>query len=313
MKRWEKFEPLTAGEQSAWDEDGYVLLRNVFSAPEVQRILAAADRLEDRCRGLELSSGEAFERVNIIEDDDTFLNLIDHPRILGAAIDLMGAAIHLLVSTITFRPSLSVPAIRWHTDDPSPYFFPRINGMCPVWQVKIAIYLTDILESDMGNFVAAAGSHQIGFPPIEERWRGVLSKDRYRSVPEIVTAVPDARQVTAQAGDVLLFHPALWHTVAPNHSGRTRKNIWFVYGPLWMRLGDRIASDPALIERCDPIRRQLLGATVGGQRSYLAPHDEGAPLIRACEGQGYEEIWQRSLEELLTEWWSSASARKRGT
>lgn len=72
-----------------------------------------------------------------------------------------------------------------------------------------------------------------------------------------------------------------------------------------MRLGDREASDPALVARSDPIRRQLLGATVGAGRSYLAPKDEGAPLIHMCEGLGYEDVWRKNLEQLLVKWWKT--------
>src|SRR5207248_797250 len=152
------------------------------------------------------------------------------------------AAIQLLVSTLTYRPSVPYPAIRWHTDDPSPYFFPRIAGQGPVWQAKMAIYLSDVDREDMGNFVAAPGSHRDGLPEVVGEGLLGLTKDRYREITRIEQAVPGARQVLARRGDVLMFHPALWHTVARNTSGQVRKNIWYVYGPLWMRLGDRIAS-----------------------------------------------------------------------
>jgi ectoine hydroxylase len=297
------FVGLSDTERETWDRDGFLVLPAVFDADEVSALTAAADRLEQRVGGLSTAAGEAFERTNIVEDDELFLDLIDHQRLLGAAMDLMGAAVQLLVSTVTFRPRLDTPAIRWHTDDPSPYFFPRIAGTCPVWQLKCAVYLTDVTEPDMGNFVAAPGSHRSGMPVVSQESQAVLTKDRYRTVPDIAGAVSGARQVTARAGDVLMFHPALWHTVAANRSDRIRKNLWYVYGPLWMRLGDRLASSDALVARSSPIRRQLLGATVGAHRSSLAPQDEGAPLIRAWEGRTYNEVWQSSLDALLAQWW----------
>jgi hypothetical protein len=53
------------------------------------------------------------------------------------------------------------------------------------------------------------------------------------------------------------------------------------------------------------IRKQLLGATVGAGRSYLAPKDEGAPLIHMFEGLGYEDVWRKNLEQLLVKWWKT--------
>lgn len=297
------FRRLDAAERDTWERDGYVVLPGAVDAAAVARTLEAVDRLAAAHGDPHLATGTAFERVNVVEEDDAFLDLMDHPALLGAALDLMGAAIQLLVSTVTLRPPSPHPAIRWHTDDPSPYFFPRINGVCPVWQLKCSVYLTDVDEQDMGNFVAAPGSHLAGMPRPVAGSEPVLTKDRYREFPDIAAAVPGARQVTARAGDVLLFHPALWHTVAPNRSSRVRKNVWFVYGPLWMRLGDRLASDPGLLARCDDVRRQLLGATVGAHRSSLAPGDDGAPLLQVWEGETYDSTWRRHLDGLLDEWW----------
>ncbi len=299
--------PLTDAQRRTWNEDGFLVIPGVFGAEEVERLRTAADRVVRAHGVIPEQREEAFETVNIVEQAPEFLDLIDHPVLLGTAMDLMGAAIQVLVSTLTYRPPSPHPAIRWHTDDPSPYFFPRSGGECPVWQVKMAVYLSDVDREDMGNYVAAPGSHRRGLPEVDERHRLGLTKDRYRELAQIEQAVPGARQVTARAGDVLAFHPALWHSVARNTSDRVRKNIWYVYGPLWMRLGDRVTSSPELVDSVDAVRRQLLGATTVPTRSALAPGDDGAPLIRLWEGRDYQATWQARLDELLGEWWSNSS------
>ncbi len=300
-----EFVRLTGTQRADWERDGFLVLPGVFDPAEVDALEAATDRVV-AARGATPEPGaEAFETTNIVEKDRAFLDLIDHPVLLGAAMDLMGATIQLLVSTLTYRPPAPHPAIRWHTDDPSPYFFPRPGGQVPVWQLKCAVYLTDVDRPDMGNFVAAPGSHRDGLPRVAPECERALAKDRYREIDRIEQAVPGARQVLARRGDVLMFHPALWHTVARNTEGPTRKNIWYVYGPLWMRLGDRTASSPELVESVDPVRRQLLGATVGAARSSLAPGDEGAPLVRLWEGRDYNAVWRARRDELLADWWST--------
>ena len=68
------------------------------------------------------------------------------------------------------------------------------------------------------------------------------------------------------AGSAVLWRTATWHCVGPNLSDRTRKIVHVGYHYRWLRPTDFIEQDPALIERCSPIRRQLLGALgTGGQ------------------------------------------------
>lgn len=295
---------LTLEQLAAWDEDGFLLLPAVISPAEVAAAAVEVSRLQDLFGSPE--ERDSFNRTNIIEDSEVLFDLIDNPALLGAAASLMGAAIQLLLSAVTCRPASNSPAIRWHTDDPSPYFFPRTAGVCPVWQLKCCIYLTDLARTDMANFIAAPGSHRVGVPrPLPGR-EGVLEKDAYHEDIDITSAIPGARQILASAGDALIFHPALWHSVAPNRSASVRKNVWLVYGPIWMRLGDRIASTPEFVSASPPHRQQLLGATTS-YRSALAPHDEGVPLVRVWEGMGYEAVWRRNRDELLSQWWRDSS------
>ena len=79
-----------------------------------------------------------------------------------------------------------------------------------------------------------------------------------------------------------------------------RKNVFFVYAPLWMRLGDRTSSSPELIARADPVRRQLLGA-LAEESGGVHPGDEHAPLIHLFEGKGYQEMWEEKVADYVRE------------
>ncbi len=128
----------------------------------------------------------------------------------------------------------------------------------------------------MGNFLLIPGSHRGNFPRSDANAVTVTSPSRYQEVDEIDADVPGAEPLLVRAGDALLFHNALWHSVSRNTSNVRRKSLFYVYAPLWMRLGDRMASSPELIARADPVRRQLLGALAeptGGTH----PGDESAP------------------------------------
>ena len=54
-------------------------------------------------------------------------------------------------------------------------------------------------------------------------------------------------------------------------------------------------NSPELIAKCNPnpVRRQLLGElTLPNTNGGIHPFDEGAPLIRLFEGQGFVETWE---------------------
>ena len=150
--------------------------------------------------------------------------------------------------------------------------------------LKIGWFLTDLDAPDMGNFLLIPGSHRGKFPRSDADAVALSSPSRFQEVDEIDAGVPGAEQVLLRAGDALLFHNALWHAVSRNRSQVRRKNVFFVYAPLWMRLGDRMSSSPELIARADPVRRQLLGA-LAEESGGVHPGDEHAPLIHLFEGK----------------------------
>ncbi|MCZ6677243.1 MAG: hypothetical protein O7E52_08330, partial [Candidatus Poribacteria bacterium] len=68
----------------------------------------------------------------------------------------------------------------------------------------------------------------------------------------------------------------LWHSRSANESDITRKVLFYGYSYRWLRPRDDITVSH-VIDRCDPIRRQLLGAGTGGH-GYTSPTDEDVPL-----------------------------------
>jgi ectoine hydroxylase-related dioxygenase (phytanoyl-CoA dioxygenase family) len=74
----------------------------------------------------------------------------------------------------------------------------------------------------------------------------------------------------------VFFDRRLWHSASPNHSNITRKVLFYGYSYRWLRPRDNMTVD-RYIERSDPIRRQLLGASTGGL-GYTSPSDEDVPL-----------------------------------
>ena len=75
----------------------------------------------------------------------------------------------------------------------------------------------------------------------------------------------------------MLFDRHLWHSRGRNHSDETRKVIFFGYSYRWLRGLDYNVMSEGILERCDPIRRQILddGVDIKG---WWQPTDDDVPL-----------------------------------
>ena len=307
-----------------WNEDGYLIIKNALSAEEVAELVAEVDRLDEASQRLGRDPDTLLHAVNIIdaateglfqsvqghagtilrpEPSETFLNLIDHPSHLGIICELMGAAIQLSWAEAMVRAPSSTPANRWHKDGSKPYYFASVDGLTPLQWARIGFFLTDVSGPDMGNFTVIPGSHRSGFPKLPQGMEHALtitSFTRFQQVERIDAGVPGARQLTLNAGDAVLFHNALWHCVPRNTSNVWRKNLWYVYTPVWQRLGDRIENSPELLAKCNPVRRQLLGAMVGtSTNGGIHPTDEDVPLVRLFECKNFLETMSAVDEEYI--------------
>ena len=318
------FQRMSPEQRRKWDEDGYLIIKKALSAKEVTELVAEVDRLDEASQRLGRDPNTLLHVVNIInaateglfqsvqgsagtilrhEPCEAFLNLIDHPSHLGIVCELIGAAIQLSWAEAMVRPPSLTPANRWHKDGSKPYYFASVDRMTPLQWARIGFFLTDVDEPDMGNFTVIPGSHRSGFPRLPQGLEHALtitSFTKFQQVEQIDAGVPGARQVTVEAGDAVLFHNALWHCVPRNTSNVRRRNLWYVYTPVWQRLGDRTENSPELLARCNAVRRQLLGAMVDpNTNGGIHPSDEDVPLVRLFEGKSFLETMGAVDEEYI--------------
>jgi len=318
---------LTPDQRRQWDSDGYVVIESALSASEVEALTEEVDRLDRESQRRGRDPGDLLDVANIVDKaseglfqpdlhntgrslrstpNETFLRLVDHPGHLGIVCDLMGAAVQLTWSQALVRPPTPVPSHRWHPDGPKPYYFRKMHGgIPPLLQLKVGIFLTDVDGRDMSNLCLIPGSHRNGFPRLPQGLDHALtvtSFTRFREVEDIDAGVPGAKQLTVKAGDALAMHNGLFHCVVRNTSSLSRKNLYYTYGPMWQRAGDRNESSPELLAMCNPVQRQLLGALTGpNTNGGYHPFDEGAPLLRLFEGHGFVETLAAEDERYIRE------------
>ncbi len=318
------FRRMTPEQRQRWDEDGYLTIKNALSAEEVTELVAEVDRLDEASQRLGRDPNTLLHVVNIInaateglfqsepgnsgtilrhEPCEAFLNLIDHPSHLGIVCELIGAAIQLSWAEAMVRPPSPAPANRWHKDGSKPYYFASVDRLTPLQWARIGFFLTDVDKPDMGNFTVVPGSHRNGFPRLPQGLEQALTITSFRKftqVEQIDAGVPGARQLTVEAGDAVLFHNALWHCVPRNTSNVRRRNLWYVYTPVWQRLGDRTENSPELLAKCNAVRRQLLGTMVDpSTNGGIHPTDEDVPLVGLFEGKSFQETMDAVDEEYI--------------
>ena len=246
-------------------ENGYVHVRGALAPELVEALLKEIDALpEERWKSV-YAADEDIDQSNFRGRHSRIFNAvaaipllaeaIDHPGVLPTLVDVVGENLQVLGSELFIRDSGETPLEPFHTDGGR---FMRAVQLAPgsaELQVKIQFFLTDVDQPDSGNFLIIPGSHR-------RKPKGV---GRYGVIEETKAALRTAeypegtQQVLAKAGDAVIFSCGLWHAVAPNHSGRTRKSAIVRYGPLWSRPVDYVTQSPQVLGRMTERQRRLFG------------------------------------------------------
>ena len=297
---------MTPQQKEAFEQDGFIILEDFLTPEELDRILAAVDTVADRVRKAQnLGPNDPFQVRNVLAQDDAFLDLIDHPRILPLVVDAIGWNIQMRTSHLDYRPpypkdltpgtvgvgkgedqGAGYRNLAWHPDLAGEYLFqaPSLDGRLPFMEVKVFYVLSDLSESNSGNLWLVPGSYKRTPQELKDMGREV---DPSESV-----------ELKLRPGAAVLWRTATWHCVGPNLSDKTRKIMHMGYHYRWLRPTDYIRQDPELIARSSPIRRQLLGEVAEGNdplgdapdfqpssRYWLIKDAEDVPLRAWAEEQ----------------------------
>jgi ectoine hydroxylase-related dioxygenase (phytanoyl-CoA dioxygenase family) len=133
----------------------------------------------------------------------------------------------------------------------------------PRLSLKVGYFLTDLSTPGRGNFWIVPGSHR---------------RDSLELPTDGASNPPGAMPVCVPPGTAVLFDRRLWHAASPNTTdGSKRKVLFYGYGYRWIRTKDDMTIPDEVMERADPIRRQLLGWSTNANGRY-SPTDADVPL-----------------------------------
>lgn len=247
------FTPLTPEQRRSFDEDGFLVVRGALDAERVGSLVEECDRLAEPFlrKPVVLNKAEYNHldlRPGLLRNESLFA-LVSNPETVPLVVQLLSPNIHLhSTALICKRPeSPDAPRFRrgWHRDIRIPQDLGHVG--LPRVGIKICYCLTDFPTPDSGMTLLARKTHLRAEP---------LKISKGQVDPE------DAElcDLVLKAGDAFLFENRIFHTAAPNRSGRVSKVLMYGYAYRWMKPEVYLeAPDERLLARADPVRRQLLG------------------------------------------------------
>ena len=271
------YTPVPQDQICKFDEEGYLVVRNVLDEASIATLIEASDRLiaSDIQTSRQSNPTGLYDGFrNSIALDDAYIPLMTHPKILPLVIHLLGSNLQLMTSHLIYKypnPPGTPEHHRapgWHRDYLQAmmalghYSIPRI-------ELKCAYYFTDLSQPKSGNTMVVPGSNQATAP---------------LAVPE--DGDPDgAIEPLLNPGDCLLFENRTWHAGAVNLSDHIRKGIMVGFGYRWVMPMDFRRQDPAFVEKLSPLERFLVGEQYDDVVNFQ-PDGGANPLADWCRAHG---------------------------
>jgi len=278
---------MTDEQREQFEQEGYLIVPDALDDDTLGRLLEAGDRVEKEEREKnDLDPGALMAKFRTIVEDDVFLELLDWPKTFPLIWDILGWNVQHYISHLIYYPpeakgSVDLKPGGWHQDGGRPV--PEMERPQPRLSLKVGFWLTDISEPENGGIRIIPGSHKRDRPP--ERTPG--------------NEFDDSVQVQVKAGTAVLFDRRMWHSRGINTSDITRKVLFLGYSYRWLRGLDYNVIPDEVLEKCDPIRRQMLGDGVN-VKGWWQPTDEDVPLkgwLLEHKGEEYvERIGQKQWE-----------------
>lgn len=187
---------------------GYLLIEEAITQSQVELLRSALDETFERSRS-------QFTH-QLLEEDDRFAFLLDHPPVLTRMKAILGNCIQLHSATARVTEP-GAPDQSWHRDGPWPVDpdgtpFGSIPG-----QINCGYYL-DELTMENGPIAIVPGSHRAPFKP-----------------PEGFPRFPDEKMILAKPGQAVLFSGWLYHRGVANKSNNRRRVCLMCYQNAWMK------------------------------------------------------------------------------
>jgi ectoine hydroxylase-related dioxygenase (phytanoyl-CoA dioxygenase family) len=211
-----------------FEQDGYVILRDLFTEEEIAPVSAEVDRL------IEGRADYVPDKDLIWEPDsnpprlrnafrlhlynELFLDFAKHPKLTDVLGSILGHPLRLYGSQIIAKPALVGTEVPRHQDMPYWPFHPF--EMISAW---IAL---DDSTIENGCVRMSAGSHKLGM--LEHRPTEIAGNSLGLADNPTINALPE-HPVEVRRGSCVLHHCLTVHRSEPNRSPHARRGLVYVY------------------------------------------------------------------------------------
>ena len=241
---------LTLQQIRRYEEDGYLVFPDLFSAEEVailRREVARVSKIDADCIFREGESGAAKTMFRLHEPDGptaspAFRAASRTPRVLRTAQQVLGDDdVYLHHCKVNMKPAIEGSAWPWHQDFGSWH----LDGIAEPRMTTMAILLNDATEFN-GCLYMLPGSHREGRknPYFDESTVYKLWAVGPAAMRDMIARYPDPVPITGKAGTAVIFHCNLLHASGHNLSAEDRWQVYFCF--------NTVANRPADVEKPRP-------------------------------------------------------------
>ena len=261
---------LTEEQVLTYAQQGYLLADPTLDLDEIACLRHEFDvlsRLDTPDRILEKDGRTVRGLHGCHQRSAVFEDLVRHPRLLGAATDILGEDVYVHQFKINAKMPMSGDIWPWHQDY---IFWRREDGMQRPSVVNVAVFLDEATEIN-GPLLVVPGSHKRGLIDVERDgrpaaggadWTSALSADLDYTINDTLLAElmreQPAKSMCGPAGTVLLFDSRIVHGSGTNMAPFARRMALITYNRV----------DNALTEVSTP-RPEFLAARTA---KPLTPH-----------------------------------------
>ncbi|MDI3325794.1 ectoine hydroxylase [Pontibacterium granulatum] len=247
--------PLTESQIRSYDENGFLIVENLFSEQELTELQQELARLKDNASQdhpqetiSELDSGEMRSVFQVHQLSRIYKKLAADQRLAGIARFLLNDEVYIHQSRVNYKPGFRGKEFYWHSDFET---WHTEDGMPRMRALSMSITLTDNYEQN-GPLMLIPGSHRQylvceGDTP-ENHHEHSLKKQEY-GVPSdnMLSQLVEQSEIvtgTCKAGSVIIFDCNVMHGSNGNITPHPRSNVFFVYNAISNRVEAPFGSQP---------------------------------------------------------------------
>jgi ectoine hydroxylase len=225
---------LTQSQVASFQEDGFLVLPELFSSAEVALMRDAAASVfaqDDPANIREKLSGEVRTAMGLHQRHEVFERLVRHPRLVEPAMQILGSdRLYVQQVKINTKVAFEGEVWQWHYDFATHH---AEDGVPEPLALNLHVFLDDVVEFN-GPLYFIPGSHKAG--PVPARLdSSTTSYPLWVVDRDVVGRLAAARglfSATGRAGTALIFGDCLVHSSPPNLSPWDRRIFSVILNPI---------------------------------------------------------------------------------